>query len=98
MFEKNKKETQSYKPKEEFWSFKNFDWEKFQTLCDKYLDHSMVSHNAQVFYDRFMKTLVKIIKEIMPQKHKRKSNPVPWWTNECSSKLKERNKAKNTFQ
>ena len=39
-----------------------------------------------------MEYLKEVIKETVPQKSRKKQNPVPWWTKECSVNIKERNK------
>ena len=42
-----------------------------------------------------MKSISDIIKETMPLRVKKKYNPVPWWTKECSKSIKARNRASN---
>ena len=83
---------------EHFWSFKNFDWDKFKKICETKFDDSIKSPNTQIFYDNFMNTLKNSIKEIIPKKRNRKRNPLPWWTRECSKKIKERNIAKTKLR
>ena len=45
-------------------------------------------------YNLFMKCIIDALNESAPQCKKHKQNPVPWWTKDCSIKIKERNKAK----
>ena len=42
-----------------------------------------------------MNVLANTIKKTMPKKKKKTHTLIPWWTRECSLKIKERNKAKN---
>ena len=63
---------------EHFWSFKNFDWDKFKKICETKFDDSIKSPNTQIFYDNFMNTLKNSIKEIIPKKRNRKRNPLPY--------------------
>ena len=83
---------------EDSWSFKNIDWKKFKKICEIDFDDSITSQNAQTFYENFMKTLENSIKKIVHKKRNRKHNPLPWWTRECSTKIKERNKAKSKLR
>jgi len=96
--ENNIPNRQDIENKENSWSFKNFDWTKFKSLCDIEFEDSIVNQDVNIFYDNYMNILVKIIKKIMPKKNTRKHNPTPWWTKECSVKIKERNKAKNKLK
>ena len=78
-------------------SFKNINWSNFAKKCEEVLNGQITLKNTNVkeMYTQFMEYLKEVIKEAVPQKSKKKQNPVPWWTKECSAKIKERNKASN---
>ena len=93
--ENNKNITPTNENQEEFWSFKKFDWNKFKELCEVEFCNFDTNQDPHRFFDNFMKTITKVIKETLPRKRSSKYNPIPWWTRECSTKIKERNKARN---
>lgn len=80
------------------WSFKNIDWSVFAERCENITECSGNFTDAKKMYTYFMKRLKDIIKEIMPPRGKKKHDPVPWWTKDCTKSIKERNKASNKLK
>ena len=83
------KTPQANKDEEERFFVKNIDWEKFRLKCENTFKDVVVVDDVQIFYDNFMKGILKVLKEISPPRKKdHKHDPIPWWTNECSFKNK----------
>ena len=70
---------------------------KFAKKCEEMItnDLILINNDIQEIYDNFMKYLKLCIKETVPKRRDVSKNPVPWWTKECTEKIKERNRMCN---
>ena len=79
------------------WSFRNMNWTLFSVECEKMFhreNEKNVSEDPTELYLHFISTITEVIQKTYPKKGKRQRKPIPWWNNECSDKIKERNRAK----
>lgn len=84
---------------ETIWSFKNFDWNIFTRKCERGLTEGSKNLTDPIdMYEEFIKKLTEIIREAQPKKSKKKHNPVPWWSHDCTKIIKERNRANNKLK
>ncbi|VDI82655.1 Hypothetical predicted protein [Mytilus galloprovincialis] len=79
------------------WNYKKADWDGFASSCHKQLSESMVTDNINESCTHLTNTIIKIAGEHIPSKKRRKNNKpeVPWWNENCTLVVKERNKARN---
>ena len=85
----------------DFPTYKNIDGKKFSKKCQKFFDNFQIPIDTLSFYETFMAHLKDSIIESMPPKRnksKKVKDPTPWWTKECSERIKERNKARNKLK
>jgi len=80
------------------WNYKNADWKGFAIACDKKFSQEMVSDNIQETNSILTNQLIDIAEEYIPMKKISKKNQkpcVPWWDQNCTKVVRERNKARN---
>ncbi|CAG2220972.1 unnamed protein product [Mytilus edulis] len=79
------------------WNYKKADWDGFASSCHKQLSESMITDNINESCTHLTNTIIKIAGEHIPSKKRRKNNKpeVPWWNENCTLVVKERNKARN---
>ena len=74
------------------WSFKKMDWTAFSRMCEEKITiEALYDEDVNIFHANLIETLYDIFRILLPSKNNKKTgNPVPWWTETCSAKIKER--------
>ena len=83
------------------WNYKKADWDGFASSCDKTLSQDMISDNINETCTRLTSSLIDVAGRYIPVKktnNNRKKPLVPWWNEDCTNKVRERNKARNRAQ
>lgn len=76
------------------WNFNKADWKMFSALCDQRLEDWTMSENVDDCNKELCHILYKSAEESVPvKKYTGKKAAVPWWTSECSTAVRQRNKA-----
>ena len=86
--------------KEYNWNYKKADWDGFASMCDQTLSLDMISDNINETCSRLTNSILDAAGKHIPVKkiNKSKKPSVPWWTEECTKTVQERNKARNRAQ
>ena len=83
------------------WNYKKADWDGFASMCDQTLSLDMISDNINETCTRLTNSILDVAGKYIPVKkinNKSKKPSVPWWTEECTNIVRERNKARNRAQ
>ena len=80
------------------WNYKNADWKGFTNACDIKFSCNMVSDNIQETNTTLTKELINIAGDYIPVKkfnNKNQKPCVPWWDQNCTKLVRQRNNARN---
>jgi len=81
------------------WNYKNGDWKGFAMVaCDNNFSYDMVSDNIQETNSILTKEMINIAGDYIPVKkcnNKNQKPCVPWWDQNCTKLVRQRNKARN---
>lgn len=78
------------------WNFKKADWDKFGLLCDTHLNSEVISGTIDNINLKIVNTINECAKSAIPtKKTKCNKNPVPYWNQECTDAIKNRNISQN---
>jgi len=80
------------------WNYKNVDQEGFANACDTKFSYDMVSDNIQETNSLLTNEMINIAGDYIPVKRINNKNQkpcVPWWDQNCTKLVRDRNKARN---
>ena len=84
------------------WKFKNADWDKYRFIIEDNLernklsvDENNINHEVEIFTNIISQAAQNAIGHTTSEFRK---PPVPWWSDECDSALKQSHKALNKYQ
>ena len=76
------------------WIFKTAKWGQFEYMCENEMAKIDLMEEGEEVDKKFRAILIEVAKQtISKSKGTMKRKAVPWWTDECSAAVKERNKA-----
>lgn len=76
------------------WIFSKANWGKFEYLCEVESSKIDLNQDIEEIDEKFREVVLKAAYlSISKSKGKMKKKPVPWWSEECSKIVNERNKA-----
>lgn len=76
------------------WVFSKAKWDHFAYSCEQESREIDLSQDIEEVEEKFREVVLKAAKLSIPRsKGRMKRKAVPWWTEECSKGIKERNRA-----
>jgi hypothetical protein len=86
------------------WRTSKADWSRFQSEAETIITDKLADEHPQIFADNFTTALTDVANRTLTSVHKANSNgnrarhACIWWTRDCTSTVKRRNKLRNKLR
>ncbi len=77
------------------WGFKQAKWKEFYVLCEENVKNMKLKGNIEEKYNKIVGEIISAANQSIPviRGNGKKKKSVPWWSEECTVAIRERNKA-----
>ncbi len=86
------------------WRTSKADWSRFQSEAETLITNNLIDEHAQTFADNFTTALTDVANRTLTSVHKANANgnrprhACVWWTRDCTSAIRRRNKLRNKLR